>query len=119
MAGCAEALPRPDREVRRVRVPGWYEGLLLALAAFRTFKLLATDTILDWPRNRSYEQVFHWWGPKAKLYWQEFLECPWCTGFWMSLGWWGAWQLWPHGSLVAAVPMALSALVGTLAWFTS
>ena len=32
-------------------VPGWYELLLLSLAAWRVFHLLAEDDILDRPRR--------------------------------------------------------------------
>jgi Protein of unknown function (DUF1360) len=47
------------------------------------------------------------------------LECPWCAGFWITLAWWGAWQLWPFGTAIAAVPLAASAIVGLLGYFSS
>ena len=95
-------------------VPNWYGLILLGLAAFRTWKFIGDDTILDWPRDRSKELAFKLGGPKAKDYWETLLECPWCAGFWVSLGWWGAYELWPHGSLIAAVPFVISAIVGLL-----
>lgn len=95
-------------------VPQWYELILLALAAFRSWKLIGDDTILDTPRKWSLKAAFKLGGPKAKDYWETLIECPWCAGFWLSLLWWGAWQLWPHGSLVAAAPLAISAFVGLL-----
>jgi hypothetical protein len=95
-------------------VPNWYELLLLAAAAFRTWKLIGDDTILDWPRKRSHELAFKLGGPKAKDYWETLLECPWCAGFWISIAWWGAWEAWPHGTLIATVPLAISAAVGLL-----
>lgn len=79
--------------------PGWYALLLLSLAAFRSWRLIAVDTILDKPRARL---------PQP---WQEFLECPWCTGFWVGLAWWGAYQATPHWTLVASVPLAVSVLL--------
>lgn len=91
-------------------VPGWYELVLLSLAAFRTWKLVGEDTILDRPRNAI---------TKRSAYVETMLECPWCAGFWISLAWWGAWEAWPHITLVASVPLAISALVGIIAWFTS
>lgn len=100
-------------------VPNWYELALLALAAFRVFRLIAEDDILD--RPRSWALRYGDWregqalpvGYRAK--WAEFLTCPWCAGFWISLAWWGAWQLWPHGTTVATVPFVISAAVGLVA----
>ncbi|HEY1309293.1 MAG TPA: DUF1360 domain-containing protein [Vicinamibacterales bacterium] len=86
-----------------MQVPDWYALLLLALAAYRTWKLLAEDTILDFARDRM-------------GYGLKFLKCPWCLGFWIAVAWWGAWQAWPHGTLISATVMALSAIVGVLGW---
>jgi hypothetical protein len=100
-------------------VPGWWASLLLALAAFRTYRLLAKDVILDQIRSRIVG--LHGWKegkPVPASYRQglgEFIVCPWCLGFWVSIGWWGAWQLWPNGALVVAVPFAISAVVGLVA----
>lgn len=98
-------------------IPSWYEALLLGLAAFRTWKLLADDTILNRPRNYAYEVVYRRWkskGTNAKYHLQAFLECPYCLGFWCSVAWWGAWEAWPHGTLVASAPFAIAAVVGLL-----
>ena len=40
-----------------------------------------------------------------------FLECPYCSGFWIALMWWGAFQLWPHGAIIAASAIAVTALL--------
>ena len=47
--------------------------------------------------------------PGFRLKLGEFIECPFCFGFWIAIAWWGAFQLWEHGTLVAAVPLAVSA----------
>lgn len=70
---------------------------LLALAAYRSWQLLANDSILERPRSHLPESV------------REFLECPFCAGFWTAAAWWGAWEMWPHATVVVAVPFALSA----------
>jgi hypothetical protein len=88
-------------------VPGWYALALLALAAWRIFRLLAEDTILDRPRDRLTARL----GDK----WELFITCPFCAGFWISLAWWLVWEAWPHWTLVAATPFAISAVVGMIA----
>jgi hypothetical protein len=96
-------------------IPDWYTLLLLALASWRTFKLLSEDTILD--RSRAWLLGYSGWSEGQKLpstyrvKLGEFVACSFCFGFWISLAWWGAWQIWPHGTTVAAVPLAVSALV--------
>lgn len=90
-----------------MNVPGWWAFVLLALAAFRVFRLVAEDTILDRPRDR----LTHRLGEKSEL----FVVCPWCLGFWITVGWWFAWLIWPHATLVVATPWALAAAVGLVA----
>ena len=98
--------------------PNWYELALLALAAWRVFQLIAFDSILDQPR-RYVTRLGDWQeanDPKhvnlPKEYREKlglFINCPYCAGFWIGLAWWGAWQIWPHGTIVVAVPWVISA----------
>jgi len=100
-----------------VSVPNWYELLLLGLAAWRIFQLLAHDEILDRPRRYVTRLGRDWQkegDPVPKAYrekWMLFLECPYCAGFWIAGLWWVSWLIWPHGTLVAATLFSLSALV--------
>ncbi len=87
-------------------VPTWWAFLLLALAAFRVWRLLAEDAILDRPREWALHKL-----PKG----EEFLVCPWCAGFWISVLWWLAWVAWPRWTLVVAAPFAINAIVGLTA----
>lgn len=87
-------------------IPSPWEWALLALAAFRVWKLIADDTITE-PLRKRYVDGHEWR--------ETFTECPWCAGFWIALAWVGAFWLWPHWTLVAAVPFAVSAAVGALA----
>jgi hypothetical protein len=101
-------------------VPNWWEAALLAVAAWRTFQLIAYDTILDQPRHLIFGLGRKWKeGDRVPETYREyiplFVECPYCAGFWIALGWWGAWQIWPHGTLVAATVGFLSAGVIALA----
>lgn len=83
-------------------VPGWYALILLALASYRVFRILAEDAVLDPIRERLAPE-----GSKRS----DFLTCPSCAGFWVCVLAWVAWVAWPHWSLVVAAPFAISALV--------
>lgn len=87
-------------------VPGWWAFLLLGLAAFRTWRLDAEDTILDRPRAWVIGRF-----PKA----ETFIGCPWCSGAWFAVAWWTFFEAWPHWTLVVAAPFALSAIVALIA----
>lgn len=84
-----------------MNVPEVWEAVLLALAAWRTFQLLAEDDILDVPRRYVTDRISE--------YWEDFLTCPYCAGWWLALGWFAAWELWGDSTLVVATPFALSA----------
>lgn len=91
-------------------IPNWWTFFLLAAAAWRLYHLLAFDDILNPLRNRLVglpSDAKSRTGGREKM--MDFIECPFCLGFWTALAWWGAWQLWPHGTVVVAVPLALSA----------
>lgn len=84
------------------------EFLILALAAYRVWKLVAEDSILLGPRAWVFSR-FSRDGKPGRL--QEWASCPWCAGFWISLAW--ALAFWAdHRAIWAAVPFALSAVVG-------
>src|SRR5690349_837802 len=103
-----------------MNIPNWYTLLLLGGAIFRTFRLLARDTILDGPRAWLLRLPRDWKeGDKIpggfKEKWSVFLLCPWCLGAWLTLAWWGAWQFWPHTTTALAALAWLSAFVGMIA----
>lgn len=81
-------------------MPNAFEAILLALAAWRIWQLLADDTIFDRPRR--YITV-----RSAAL--AEFIECPYCLGFWIALLWVIAFAIWPTETLWAALPFAVNA----------
>lgn len=91
-------------------VPGWWALLLLALASFRSWRILGVDTVLDPLRDRLVRD-----GTEYRQELDEFLHCPWCLGWWVSVVWWLAWLAFPHATLVVAVPFAISAGVGLVA----
>ena len=91
-------------------IPGVWAFALLALAAFRTWKLIGDDRILDRPRDWVLERLDT---RRGHTYWGDFLTCPWCAGFWIVLAWWAAWWA-TDDTLVVATPFAISAVVGIL-----
>lgn len=98
-----------------MRTPRPWEATLLAAAAFRTWKLLSDDKILDRPRYAVLNRIQDRYGDDAVDEASDFLSCPWCSGFWITAGWWAAWQRSPERATAAAVPWALSAAVGAAA----
>lgn len=97
-------------------VPSWWEFFLLGLAAWRTYRLLAEDTILERPRRWLLRLDPDWQdgddpNEEYRFEWGAFLTCPYCAGFWISLAWWGAWLVWPHATILVAVPLAINALL--------
>ena len=102
-------------------IPDWWEAVLLSLAAWRVFQLLAEDDILDRPRRYITRLGPKWEkeGDPVPAEYREgfanFLTCPYCFGFWVALAWWGAWAIWPYETVVVAVPLAISAGVVALA----
>ena len=103
-----------------MKIPDWFQLLVLSAAAFRVWRLLAEDDILDAPR-RSLLRLGNWRQEgdpipaNCRLGWSRWLGCYWCCGFWVALAWWGAWQWSQHWTMVIAVPWAISALVGGIA----
>lgn len=91
--------------------PSALEVVLLAAAAWRIWHLIALDDITDRPRSYVTEG-------REKLL--EFIECPYCMGFWVALGWVVAFAVNDTWTLWAALPFALNAGVIALSrWLTS
>jgi hypothetical protein len=93
---------------------------ILALAAFRIYRLLAKDIILDRPRAWLIQLPRDWTEGDAipegfKEKWSTFLVCPWCLGFHVCWVLWLCWAWQPHITLVLCTPLVLSAAVGLIA----
>jgi hypothetical protein len=108
-----------------VSVPSVWAFVLLALASYRLWRLLAEDDLLDRPRRWAL-RLGDWEDGQPvpdgyRIKWGEFLACPWCAGFWIAVGWWAAWLAWDD-TLALAVPFALSAILGlvnaAVGWLT-
>jgi hypothetical protein len=107
-----------------VRIPDWYALLLLGLAAYRVWRILGLDDVLDKPR-RWLVRLPDYWQPDGggdlpdeyREHLAKFIQCPWCLGFWVALGWWGAWQVEGRWTLIVAAPFAIATVVGELGKF--
>jgi hypothetical protein len=90
-----------------VNLPSPWLFLIGALATWRLWQFLADDTLLDHWRIR--DRI----APKDSLR-DEFLHCPYCLGFWLSLlstVLWCTADGWPGWQSFLAVWWALSAAV--------
>jgi len=83
--------------------PAWHFALL-ALCAYRIFRLVGYDSLVDRPRNWALKRV----GDKLEL----FITCPFCAGFWISGLVYACW-VWLYGDLASTADL----LVGAAIWF--
>lgn len=88
-------------------MPNWWAFGMLGLAAYRTWRLLALDSVIDRWRQPILRRI------PEKLH--EGVVCPFCFGAWNVAAWWLFWLAWAHWTLVIATPWALSAAVGVFA----
>lgn len=98
--------------------PSWIELAILVLGAYRLTRLLGWD---DFPpiadlRDRvtglalDGEEVYF-----RRPLLEEFISCPFCLGFWVSLAVYIAWLSAERPTLYAVTPFAISGAVGLLA----
>lgn len=97
-------------------LPVWLDLLLLAVASWRVWYLLAHDDILEVPRRYITRLPRDWQeGDRIPARYRErladFIQCPYCTGFWVALAWTGFYAAWQEGALWAALPFALNTAV--------
>lgn len=97
-------------------IPAPFVLVLLALASFRTYRLFAWDSFPPIARSRD-RIVGAQYGPGQDVEFRrpllaEWLLCAWCSGLLWSTGWYVAWLEQPRWTLYAAVPLAVSAVVG-------
>lgn len=91
--------------------------IVITLGVWRLWRILSTDTVLDKPRDWllgtvSYAGGVTHYKRKAAA---DFIGCPWCFGFWLTLGALAAWHWWSKDNTVLlAAPLAVSAGVGLL-----
>ena len=98
-----------------MRVPDWWSFVLLGVASWRTFQLLAFDDILNRPRRWLLRLARDWEEGDAlpdeyRLSYAKFVTCAYCAGAWVATAWWIAWQISGHWTDIAASLVALWAI---------
>jgi len=79
-------------------MPSPFEAVLLGLAAWRTWHLIAKDDLTEPVRDRLPERF------------DDFIECPFCLGAWLALGWVAAFAAWSDGVVWAALAAAVASV---------
>lgn len=92
-------------------IPEWWAALVMALAVFRVYRLIAEDDIFDRPRDWALDKLKE--ERLEKL--DALITCPWCLGWWLSLFTWLAWLVTPGWTTGLCFPWALSAAVALIA----
>lgn len=108
-------------------IPEPYQFILLALIAYRAWRLLAEDDILERPRRWLVRLPQNWqegdsFPSRYRTGFAEFMNCPWCAGAWVSLavylGYLGTLGAWPDTTedvfIGVGVWFALSCSVGLI-----
>lgn len=103
-----------------MKAPDWWPSIVLALGTFRLFRLLSYDDFPPVERLRA--KILGEYPPieedEEPIYFRptlaHFVGCPFCLGAWLSLAVYLAWLAWPHATMYAAYPFALSAAVGMI-----
>lgn len=113
---------------------GW-PLLILALGIYSITRLISIDSIIDRQREWFYNQFPHEGFTTKKRpnekrstfivtgdhYYVtvghklgEMVHCPWCLGFWVSLGLFAAFVAWPVTTTFLLVPLALRVIPGMI-----
>jgi len=103
-------------------IPSPWVGIVLALAAFRLTRFVGWDSmpillkarvkLTGENRSRRGEDVFgnEVWYQHPGI--ARLIFCAWCVGFWICCAVYISWIEEPRWTLYAAIPLALSSIVG-------
>lgn len=121
-------------------IPSWWQFTVLALGAYRLTRLGGWD---DWPpiyKLRAWVIGERWYYSNAadssapelpgkqpnseanavrvgydRPLLAHLVHCPFCLGWWVSAACWACWLPFPHFTVIALTPFALSGVVGVIA----
>ena len=101
-------------------IPSPWVAVVLMLGTYRAWRILAADTLpilVKWREWLLRPLVWDEAGETPVIYDRpllaEWLECPWCSGLWVSVAAYLLW-LWTPDVLYIATPLAISAAVGVI-----
>ena len=108
-----------------MRIPDWWQALILALGTFRLVRLVSYDSFPPLVRVRNRVTGAEWdqdageggegeWAYRRPVL-AELFSCAYCFGLWLSLGVYVLWLASPAAAVYAAFPLALSAAIGIIA----
>lgn len=84
--------------------------LVLALACHRATRLVTTDAIFNGLRERFWRRF-----PPESTRLGYLSTCDWCTSVWVGSALTISYTIFPTATLIASLPLALSAVAGNLA----
>ena len=84
--------------------------LVLALACFRATRLVTTDVIFNGLRERFWRRF-----PPETTALGYLSTCDWCASIWVGSLLTISYTIFPTATFIACLPLALSAVAGTLA----
>lgn len=96
-------------------IPSPWVAVILTLGTFRLWRIIAADTLpilvkwRDWFLGGYDEFEGEKYYSRPVL--AEWLECPYCSGAWLSVAVYLLW-IWTPDVLYVATPLAISAVVG-------
>ncbi|WP_156291661.1 DUF1360 domain-containing protein [Oceanobacillus salinisoli] len=104
----------------------WFEFILFTLAVYRLTRLIVYDKITHFIRRPFHEEITEIESDGSEVtyieikgsglrYWiGDLLNCHWCTGMWISALLFGLYVLWPAGTEVLIIVLAIAGAAGIL-----
>lgn len=97
---------------RGLIVDSLFAFILLVLGSFRITRFVVKDYLFSPVRDRIWDRF-----PPESTKLGYFFSCPWCVGFWSSLGVGFWYTIMPSQTLWFCIVLAMSTLVGWLTAF--
>ncbi|MDQ0230644.1 DUF1360 domain-containing protein [Metabacillus malikii] len=104
----------------------WLSFIIFAFASFRLTRLIVYDKITSFiraPFHKEIEEVneqgevdvyIEMKGTGLRAWIGELLSCYWCTGVWSAAFLYGLWLVWPQGTEVLMMILAIAGIAGVI-----
>lgn len=101
-------------------IPSAWQLALLSLGVYRVWRIIGLDDMPGLVAMRNWlagaSELAGVWSFRRRWV-ADLLQCPWCSGWWLSLSAAAVWFVDARAALLIAVPFALATLVGALGHF--